>query len=253
MIAPLARYPIRGVLWYQGESDTSNPLLYRKLFPSMITSWRKAWNQGNLPFLYVQLPGFLARHPQPTESRWAALREAQLQTLSTPGAGMAVTIDLGDPHNMHPANKQDVAHRLALIAENQVYGKSGVTASGPVFSGMEIQDGKAILSFTHVDSGLTARNGPALKGFAIAGNDRNFVWADAQIRAGKVIVQSKAVPKPVAVRYAWADNPDCDLFNKENLPASPFRTDDWTPGESPSATPSPAASPSKPRKHHAQP
>jgi sialate O-acetylesterase len=155
---------------------------------------------------------------------------------------------------MHPANKQDVAHRLALIAENQVYGKSGVSPSGPLFSGMEIEDGKAILSFTHEDSGLSARNGPALKGFAIAGDDRNFVWAEAQIHGGKVIVQSKSVPKPVAVRYAWADTPDCDLFNKENLPASPFRTDDWTPGEVPVAAASPSPSAAKPHhaKHHAE-
>lgn len=248
MISPLLRYPIRGVLWYQGESNTSDPLLYRKLFPAMIGAWRKAWSERNLPFLYVQLPGFLARHPQPSESRWAELREAQLLALGTPLTGMAVAIDIGDEHNMHPPDKQDVAHRLALIAESQVYGRSEVAASGPVFSGMEVQDGKAILSFTHEDGGLAAKNGAPLKGFAIAGEERKFVWADAEIDGEKVIVQSKEVPAPVAVRYAWADSPDCDLFNKANLPASPFRTDDWTPGGA-SATPSPTASPSKTRHH----
>ena len=138
MVSPLLRYAIRGVLWYQGESNTPDPQLYRKLFPAMIGAWRKAWGEGEFPFLYVQLPGFLARHPQPTESRWAELREAQAQSLGMPHTGMAVTIDIGDEHNMHPPDKQDVAHRLALIAESQVYGKPGVIASGPVFSRMDI-------------------------------------------------------------------------------------------------------------------
>jgi sialate O-acetylesterase len=249
MILPLLRYPIRGVLWYQGESNTSEPRLYRTLFPAMIDAWRKDWNQGNFPFLYVQLSSFLERHPEPMESRWAELREAQSQALTTPKTGMAVTVDIGEEHNMHPADKQDVAHRVALIAENDVYGKS-VTASGPVFSGMAIDDGKAVVSFTHETGGLVARNGVPLKGFEIAGEDRKFFWADAEIRGDKVIVQSKDVPKPVAVRYAWADTPDCDLANMARLPAAPFRTDDWVPGEV-AGGPSPAASPGKAKKHHA--
>jgi len=250
MILPLVRYPIRGVLWYQGESNTSDPRLYRTLFPAMIDAWRKDWNEGNFPFLYVQLSSFLERHPAPTESRWAELREAQSQALSTPKTGMAVTIDTGEERNMHPADKQDVAHRLVLVAENDVYGKSGVTASGPVFAGMAIEDGKAVLSFTHEVGGLVARNGAPLKGFEIAGEDRKFVWADAEIHGDKVIVRSKDVPKPVAVRYAWADMPECDLANLARLPAAPFRTDNWVAGEVAGAS-SPAESPGKARKHHA--
>ena len=161
---------------------------------------------------------------------------------------MAVAIDLGEEHNMHPADKQDVAHRLALIAQSQVYGKAGAHSSGPVLTGMQIQNGKAILSFAHAEGGLTTRNGQPLKGFAIAGDDRKFVWADAEPHGDKVIVQSKNVPIPAAVRYAWADTPDCGLINKADLPASPFRTDAWVSGELPS-TPSPGASPAA--KHHA--
>ena len=251
MITPLLRYPIRGVLWYQGESNTYEPVLYRKLFPAMIASWRKGWSAADLPFLHVQLPGFLQRHLQPTESLWASLREAQSMALSVPKTGMAVTIDLGDEHNMHPEDKQDVSHRLALIAENQVYGKSGLTTSGPVFSSMDIRDGKVALSFAHEDGGLTTGSGGALKGFAIAGADRNFVWADATIQGDKVIALSKDVPKPVSVRYAWADMPDAGLFSVAGLPAAPFRTDTWIPGESaPTATPSTSPSPSHHKARH---
>jgi len=249
MISPLQRYAIRGVLWYQGESDTADPLLYRTLFPAMITAWRKGWGEGDFPFLYVQLPGFLARHAEPSASLWAQLREAQAAALALPKTGMAVTIDLGDQHNMHPPGKQDVAHRLALLAESAVYGKPGIAASGPLFDGMEIEDGAASLSFTHLGGGLVAKNGPPLRGFSIAGADRKFVWADAEIRGEKVIVRGKDVPQPAAVRYAWADFPDCDLFNRDNLPAAPFRTDDWLPGDS--AAPAPSATPSH-RKHHAK-
>ncbi len=250
MISPLGRYPIRGVLWYQGESNTGDPALYRTLFPAMIDAWRDTREEGDFPFLYVQLPGFLARHPQPTESRWAELREAQAQALSTAKTGMAVTIDLGDEHDMHPPDKQDVAHRLALLAESQVYGNSDVAAYGPVFSGMEIADGKATISFTHTGGGLAIRNGPVLKGFAIAGEDRKFVWADAEIHGDTVNVQSKDVPAPVAVRYAWADMPDCNLFNKANLPAAPFRTDDWVAGVL-DAVPSPEPAATPRAKHRA--
>jgi sialate O-acetylesterase len=249
MISPLLRYPMRGVLWYQGESNTSDPQLYRTLFPAMIGAWRKEWNEGDFPFLYVQLSGFLERHPQPEESRWAEVREAQSMALTTPKTGMAVSIDTEEEHNMHPVDKQDVAHRLALIAESDVYGKSGVTASGPVFSGMQIEGRKAVLSFTHEDGGL-AGDGKALKGFEIAGADRNFVWADAEIQGEKVIVQSKDVASPVAVRYAWADLPDCALFNRARLPASPFRTDDWVSGVAATA-PSPSKSHAKAVKHRA--
>jgi len=245
MIAPLARYTIRGVLWYQGESDTGDPELYGKLFPAMIEGWRTVWNEGEFPFFYVQLSGFLGRHAQPEASNWAELREAQRQALNTPKTGMAVTVDTGVEHDMHPPDKQDVGHRLALIAESEVYGKEGVTTSGPVYAGMAVADGKAAISFTHTDGRLVGRNGAALKGFQIAGADGNFVWADAKIDGDRVIVQSKDVPAPAAVRYAWADFPDCDLFNKDGLPAGPFRTDGV------GAEASPAATPGK-RKHRAE-
>ncbi|MGA3171008.1 MAG: sialate O-acetylesterase [Chthoniobacteraceae bacterium] len=246
MIAPLTRYPICGVLWYQGESNTSHPSLYRKLLPAMITSWREGWDEGDFPFFYAQLSNFLAPRPEPGESRWAELREAQSLALDVPKTGMVVTADVGEPDNMHPPDKQDVAHRFALLAKNEVYGEPDLTTSGPVFSGMRIEDGKAILSFDHADGGLIAKGGKPLKGFQIAPDGGPFVWAGAQISDDQVIVQSKDVPNPTAVRYAWADYPDCTLFNKGGLPAIPFRTD--TQG-APSPTPSP--SPTKRRKHHA--
>jgi sialate O-acetylesterase len=251
MIAPLVRYPVRGVLWYQGESDTGEPALYRKLFPAMLGAWRSAWAQPEMPFLYAQLSGFLKPRPAPEESAWAELREAQTMALSVPKTGQAVTVDVAEPNQMHPADKQDVAHRLALLAESAVYGQEDVAASGPIFSGMEVQGSRAVLSFQHAGGGLAGGEGGVLKGFEIAGPDRAFVWADARIDGEQVIVQSKQAPAPVAVRYAWADYPDASLFNKAGLPASPFRTDDWVAGQAPAAAPSPSASPSPtPRKHH---
>jgi sialate O-acetylesterase len=253
MIFPLVRYPIRGVLWYQGESNTSDPALYGKLFPAMIAGWRAAWDEGDFPFLYAQLSGFLGRHAQPEESQWAELREAQSHALETHRTGMAVTADTGGEYEMHPADKQDVAHRLALLAESMVYGGTDVAASGPLFSGMEVGDGKAALTFSHTGGGLTAKDGKALKGFEIAGEDRAFVWAEARIDGDRVIVRSDKVAKPAAVRYGWADFPDMSLFNKEGLPAPPFRTDDWVAGEAGGeapAMPGPSASPARHRRHH---
>jgi sialate O-acetylesterase len=254
MIYPLRRYSIRGALWYQGESNTGDPGLYRKMLPAMIEGWRADWDEGEFPFFYAQLAGFLGRRPQPEESRWAELREAQSEALETPKTGMAVTADTGDEHEMHPADKQDVAHRLALMAQSAVYGKASALAWGPVFSGMEIEDGKAVLSFKHAEGGLKGKDGQALKGFEIAGADRAFVWADAKIDGEQVIVESKQVGKPVAVRYGWADFPDCSLFNKAGLPASPFRTDDWVAGEEAvaGANSSPSPTPGRHRKHHAE-
>lgn len=214
--------------WYQGESNTGNPRLYRKLFPGLINSWRTAWGQGDFPFLFVQLPNFLLKKSLPSESAWAELREAQSQALKTPKTAMAVTIDIGDEHNLHPANKQEVGRRLALAARANVYDEA-VPASGPVFSASKIAGDKIAITFKQSGGGLIAKGGGALKGFAIAGADRNFVWADAKIEGAKVIMHSDRVPKPVAVRYAWADSPDCNLFNKAGLPAAPFRTDDWQP------------------------
>jgi sialate O-acetylesterase len=248
MIAPLLRYPIRGVLWYQGESNTSEPAVYRKLFPAMIGAWRKGWGEGDFPFLYVQLPGFLNRHAEPVASQWAELREAQAAALITPKTGMAVAIDLGDEHDMHPPDKQDVAHRLALIAGSAVYGRASGAISGPVFSGVRIGDGKAEVIFSRTEGGLVGKNGAGVKGFAIAGADWKFVWAEAAIHGDSVTVQSKDVPSPVAVRYAWADFPDCELYNKAKLPAAPFRTDSWVAGEV-AAEPTPVVSQSPAAAH----
>jgi sialate O-acetylesterase len=225
MIAPLLNYKIKGVIWYQGESNAGNGLEYQKLFPAMIADWRQKWNQGDFPFLYVQLANFMEAKDQPSESGWAELREAQLKTLSVPNTAMAVTIDIGEWNDIHPKNKEDVGNRLALAARKLAYGDKDVVYSGPIYQGMEIDGDKIIISFTNTGRGLVAK-GPKLKCFAIAGADKKFVWADAGIEGHKVVVSSDKVVNPKAVRYAWADNPEgANLYNKEGLPASPFRTD----------------------------
>ncbi|UCE46344.1 MAG: hypothetical protein JSW47_12055, partial [Phycisphaerales bacterium] len=224
--SPLVPYGIQGAIWYQGESNAGRAYQYRRLFPAMIKNWRKDWRQGNFPFLFVQLANFRATKEEPDESNWAELREAQSMTLSLPNTGMATIIDIGDANDIHPRNKQDVGKRLALWALAETY-KKNLVYSGPIYESMKVESGKIRLSFDHVGSGLVARGGEALTGFAIAGADRKFVWADARIDGNTVVVGSDDVDKPVAVRYAWADNPVCNLYNKENLPASPFRTDDW--------------------------
>jgi len=225
MIAPLVPCAVRGVLWYQGESNAANARLYRTIFPTMIANWRKDWGQGDFPFLFVQLANFMARKPQPGESAWAELREAQLQTLAVHHTGMAVTIDIGDEKDIHPKNKQDVGRRLALAARGIAYHQDGVF-SGPIYEAMKVEAGRVRLRFAHTGGGLVAR-GEKLEGFAVAGEDRRFVWADARIEENAVAVWSEAVAHPVAVRYGWADNPECTLYNKAGLPASPFRTDSW--------------------------
>jgi len=226
MIAPLIPYGIQGAIWYQGESNAGRAYQYRKLFPAMITNWRTDWGQGDFQFLFVQLANFMAVKDEPGESAWAELREAQLQTLSLPNTGMAVIIDIGEAKNIHPKNKQDVGGRLAAWALGTTYKKRSVY-SGPLYKSMKVEGGKAVLSFDHVGGGLVARGGEALKGFAVAGEDKKFVWADAKIEGNTVVVSSEAVARPAAVRYAWADNPICNLYNAKGLPASPFRTDDW--------------------------
>lgn len=226
MIAPLLNYPVKGVIWYQGESNAGrNPSKYHKLFSALIADWREKWNQGNFPFLYVQLANFMEVKDQPSESGWAELREAQLKTLSVPNTAMAVAIDIGEWNDIHPLNKRDVGKRLALAAQKVAYGED-IVYSGPIYDSMEIDSGKVILTFTHIDGGLVAK-GDELKQFAIAGPDKKFVWAKAQIINDKVWVFDPDVPNPVAVRYAWADNPEgANLYNKAGLPASPFRTDE---------------------------
>jgi sialate O-acetylesterase len=225
MIANVLPYGIRGAVWYQGESNASRAKEYQTLFPAMIKNWREDWGQGDFPFGFVQLANYMTRREQPADSAWAELREAQTMTLSLPKTGMAVIIDIGDAKDIHPKNKQDVGKRLALWAQSQVYGKD-VVYSGPMYESMKVEDGKVRVSFKHTGGGLEAKGGK-LAGFAVAGEDRTFVWADATVDGKTVVVCSEKVAKPVAVRYAWADNPDCNLYNKEGLPASPFRTDDW--------------------------
>jgi sialate O-acetylesterase len=226
MVAPLVPYAIRGAIWYQGESNAGRAYQYRDLFPAMIRSWWNAWPQGDFPFLFVQLANYMQTKDEPGESAWAELREAQLTTLELRNTGMAVIIDIGEANDIHPKNKQDVGKRLALWALARNHDKN-VVYSGPLFKSMDRKDNKIILRFNHVGGGLVAKDGGPLKGFAIAGPDRKFVWADARIEGDTVVVSSDKVPEPTAVRYAWADNPVCNLYNKAGLPASPFRTDTW--------------------------
>lgn len=225
MIAPLIPYGIRGAIWYQGESNAGRAYQYRSLFPALIQDWRKNWNRGDFPFLFVQLANWQETKPEPADDPWAELREAQLMTLSLPTTGMAVTIDIGEAGDIHPQNKQDVGRRLALAARHVAYGEQ-LVYSGPIYNSMTIEGSSIRLGFDHVGGGLVAKGGE-LKGFAIAGEDRKFVWADARIDGNTVVVSSPHVPAPVAVRYAWAINPVCNLYNREGLPASPFRTDAW--------------------------
>lgn len=229
LIAPLTAYPIRGALWYQGESNTRRAYGYRTLLPTLVEDWRARWAEGAFPFLVVQLPNFHGRDDDPNEpSSWAELREAQSMIRRLPNTDVTVTIDLGDPADIHPTNKQDVADRLARQALADVYGRD-VVGSGPTVRGTQREGAAVRVLFGDVGGGLVAR-GDTLAGFAVAGADRQFVWADARIDGRTVVVSSAAVPDPVAVRYGWADNPDVTLYNVEGLPADPFRTDDW-PGE----------------------
>ena len=227
MIYPIRNYKVRAAIWYQGESNAGRAHEYGALMTSLITGWRELWNMPDMPFLLVQLPNYMQTHEQPTDSGWARIREAQLQAFKTiPNTALAVTYDVGEWNDIHPLNKKAVAQRLFLGARKAVYGEK-VTASGPVYKDMKVDGDKIIITFTETGRGLMAKGGE-LKHFAIAGADRKFVWADAIIKGNKVIVSSKEVQNPVAVRYAWADNPDgANLCNKDGLLASPFRTDDW--------------------------
>lgn len=225
MIAPLTDYTIKGFVWYQGESNTGNPQEYAKLQPTMITDWRNKWNEGELPFLFVQLPGFGDYNYLPSESQWALFREAQAQSLSVPNTAMAVAIDVGEWNDIHPDRKKPVGDRLALASEKIAYGEN-IVYSGPVYQSSVIDGNKIIISFTQAGTGLTTNDGESPAEFAIAGEDKKFVWADARINGNKIIVSSEEVPNPKYVRYAWADAPvNPNLINKKGLPAAPFRTD----------------------------
>ena len=226
MIAPLKPYAIRGAIWYQGESNATRAYQYRTLFPTMIRDWRTGWGQGDFPFYFVQLANWQAAKADPGESDWAELREAQTMTLRSPQTGMAVIIDIGDANDIHPRNKLDVGKRLAAWALAETYHQK-VEPSGPLYDSFSVKDGKIRVKFKHVGGGLKTADGGPPKGFAIAGADHKFVWAETRVEGDTVIVWSKEVARPVAVRYAWADNPVGNLYNRAELPASPFRTDDW--------------------------
>ena len=248
MIHPLLPYAISGVIWYQGETQASRAFQYRTAFPLLISDWRVRWKQGDFPFYFCQLPGFREKIGQPGDSTWAELREAQQMTLALPNTGQAVLIDLGESEDIHPANKRDVGERLSRVALAKKYGQN-ISFCGPVYERMEIKNGRVILSFKHTDGGLKAapladtyivnssknqraplvRNSPKsqLEGFAICGKDKHWEWAEAAIEGENVVVWSEKVPSPVAVRYAWADNPTCNLTNASGLPAGSFRTDNF--------------------------
>lgn len=250
MIAPLIPYAIRGAIWYQGESNADRAWQYRTAFPLLINDWRKRWQQGDFPFYFCQLANYMPKKPEPGESNWAELREAQTLTLGLPNTGQAVLIDIGEAGDIHPQNKKDVGERLALIALAKDYGKIA-PFYGPTYAGVKFGEGKAVVRFHHADGGLVAkalaetydvrsvvkekaslvRNRPEspLEGFAVCGPDRVWQWADAAIQGDTVVVSSPNVPTPIAVRYAWADNPTCNLYNAAGLPAGPFRTDDFPP------------------------
>ena len=226
MVAPMINYTIKGFLWYQGEANSSRAKEYTTLQPALITDWRNKWKEGSIPFLFVQLPNFMEVNYLPSESQWAELREAQLKSLSVPNTGMAVAIDLGEWNDIHPDRKKEVGERLALAAEKIAYGEKDIVYSGPVYHSSTIDGNKVIVSFTNTGSGLITNDGEELSQFAIAGADKKFVWAKAKIEGDKVVVWNDNIPDPLFVRYAWADNPDNpNLYNKEGLPASPFRTD----------------------------
>ena len=225
MIAPLTAFSIRGFLWYQGESNEDRPEEYAALQPALIDDWRKKWDQGELPFLYVQLPNFMEANYLPSESQWAMLRESQLKSLRVANTAMTVAIDLGEWNDIHPDNKKDVGLRLALAARRLAY-KENIVYSGPIYQSSDIIDNTIVLHFDHTGSGLNTTDGEPPGEFAIAGEDKQFVWAKTRISGNTVIVWHDEIRNPKYVRYAWADNPvRPNLVNKEGLPASPFRTD----------------------------
>ena len=227
-IAPLTSFPIKGAIWYQGESNADRAYEYRRLFPSMINDWRKQWKHGNFPFLFVQLANYEAESEEPRQSNWAELREAQTMTLSLPHTGMATAIDVGEADDIHPRNKQTVGTRLGLAALKVAYGKDTVF-SGPTFKSMRVEQNRAIIAYENLGSGLMTKDKYGyVRGFQMAGADQKFYWAHASIEGTTVVVTCPQVKIPVAVRYAWDNNPGAlDLYNKEGLPATPFRTDQW--------------------------
>jgi len=241
MIAGLTKYPIKGVVWYQGETDRVDASRYRRMLPQMIGAWRKAWGQGDFPFYIVQVANYGEQYPYPTSSGFAEVREAHRETaLKVPNSGLAVTIDIGQAKDIHAANKQEVERRLALVAEAKTYGKE-IVYSGPAFASAQFDAGNVTVTFQPgTAAGLTTQDGGPIKGFAIAGEKKVFAWADAKIlpgvagskeAEGTVFLSCPQVAKPVAVRYGWADNPQVNLVNQSGLPAVPFRYEGWSPNQ----------------------
>jgi len=228
MVHPTLGYGMKGVIWYQGESNAGRAYEYRSLFPYMIEQWRKEWGQGDFPFYWVQLADFRDEVAQPGESQWAELREAQTRTMSLPNTGEAVIIDLGEANDIHPKNKYDVAARLVRWALANDYDIPNIKPQSPTYKDMSVAGNKVILTFTHAAGGLRTVDVNEVRGFAICGEDRKWVWASAEITGAETIdVWSDEVASPVAVRYAWAENPVCNVFSKDGLPMTPFRTDDF--------------------------
>ncbi len=226
MINPVAGYSIKGAIWYQGESNVGQYQYYNELFEAMIEEWRKSWNQGDFPFLFVQLANFQQKQDDPYDSWWARLREAQTQTLSLANTGMATIIDIGEANDIHPRNKQDVGYRLWQSARRVAFYED-VIDSGPMYRGHVLDGDRVILSFNNIGKGLQNKRLGSITGFSIAGSDSVFHWAEARINGDHIIVSSDMVENPVAVRYAWEDNPDAFMYNINGLPMVPFRTDDW--------------------------
>ena len=226
MIAPLTNFPIKGVIWYQGEGNVKNAAEYDRLFPALISDWREQWGQGDFPFLFVQLANYMKQKQSPTQSGWARLREAQSKTLDLNNTAMGITIDIGDANDIHPKNKKDVGYRLASQAQRLVYNQQK-GPNPPAYKAMKVIDGKIKITFSNPNS-IDVKDGTLLKNFAIAAKDKKFVWAKAKYHNNEVIVWNDAIDVPIAVRYAWADNPgSINFYDIEGMPVSPFRTDEW--------------------------
>ena len=222
MINPLVPFAIRGVIWYQGENNVSNPARYKKLFPALIADWRKQFAEGDFPFYFVHI----APYDYGVNAKSQMLREAQFQTLAVNNTGMAVLLDVGNPKNIHPSDKEDVGGRLASLALSKTYGKK-FPWSGPVYASMKVMNGKAVLTFDHAGKGLIVKPLKGETNFLIAGADKVFKKAVVKVEGSKLVVSNPEVPVPVAVRYAWSNTDEGTLFNKDGLPSSSFRTDDW--------------------------
>ncbi|NUQ22601.1 MAG: sialate O-acetylesterase [Saprospiraceae bacterium] len=227
MIHPLINFKIKGALWYQGESNTGRPAGYADAMGAMIADWRRHWGQGDFPFLYVQLANFQASKPMPEESGWAELRQEQLNSLRYDNTGMAVAIDIGEWNDIHPLDKKTVAHRLALLARKKVYGEKSLSAESPQPQKVAFKKDKVVIKFRHVGQGLVSKDGQSIRHFALSADGKNFQWADAVIKKNKVYVKSRNLQRPIAVRYAWADNPErVNLYGKNGLPITPFEFED---------------------------